>query len=309
MNISSIDLNLLVVLHAVLVEQSVTRAAKRLHVTQSAVSNSLGRLRDVFGDPLVVRNARGVTPTPRAIELLPALSAVIERVTSLVEPRGTFDPATTTRSFTISCADFYGSVILPPMMDLLSHRAPNATLKFVSLERMVADNRLAVDVDLHIGMPPTIDAACHCEPLFTDSLVTISRRLKRARTGRMPLREYVERSHLRVLVLDKRRDIIDDAFDARGLLRKVALDVPHFSVVPLVVQRTDHVATISKRLALTYADFVAIDVLTPPIALPKLGIKMTWHERTEREPACRFLRSIVRESLATSGATRRSRRG
>ncbi|MFO0659378.1 MAG: LysR family transcriptional regulator, partial [Polyangiaceae bacterium] len=103
MNISAIDLNLLVVLHAVLTEQSVTRAAKRLHVTQSAVSNSLGKLRDVLGDPLVVRHARGVTPTPRALELLPELSHVIERITSLIEPRARFDPATPTRAFTIAC--------------------------------------------------------------------------------------------------------------------------------------------------------------------------------------------------------------
>jgi len=174
-NISAVDLNLLVVLDAVLTERSATRAAKRLGVTQSAVSNALARLRDLFGDPLVVRHGRGLTPTPRAEALAPQVAHWVREVGTLLGEAPPFDAATSRREFTLACADYYGMVVLPPLMEALCKRAPHARLRIVSLEELVGGGGLAHDVDVHVGRPPAVEAGCHRRPLFEEEFVCLTR--------------------------------------------------------------------------------------------------------------------------------------
>lgn len=155
-NISAVDLNLLHVLHAVLVEGSATRAAKRLHVTQSAVSNALARLRQTLGDPLLVRNSRGLSATPRARELEPELAAIMASVGRLLNPRAGFEPATTTREFTVACADYCTAILGAGLAALMHLHAPLATLRLVTLEQLQGAEGLASNIDLHLGMPPRV---------------------------------------------------------------------------------------------------------------------------------------------------------
>lgn len=307
-NIATVDLNLLVVLHAVMTERSATRAAKRLGVTQSAVSNALARLRDMFGDPLFVRHARGLTPTPRAVELASRLAPLLDDVRMLIEGDPPFDPATTTREFTLACADYYGMVMLAPLAEALRARAPFARLRIVTLEQLVGGDGLSRDVDVHVGRPPTIPAGCHVKALFDEKFVCITRREgRRPAKGRMSLREYREATHVRIRVLDARRDPIDIALQKHGVERTVALTVPHFSLAPLVVLRLGYVATLSSRLATLYASFLPLDVRTPPLALSPRPVQMIWHERTDTDPAARFFRDIVVETSKTAAFSVSSR--
>lgn len=291
-NISSIDLNLLVVLHAVLETESVTLAAKRLHVTQSAVSNALARLRDLFHDPLVVRHSRGVTPTSRARALAPQLAALVRDVGGMLGGER-FDAATTTREFTLACADYYGVVLLPRLIDRLRDQAPHATLRLVPLEALSTAGGLAHDIDVHVGMPHRVPPACLAQPMFDDRFVCLSRRAGRRSRGRFTVAEYVKAAHVRVQVLDNARDPIDLALAKLGHARTIALTVPHFSVVPLVVAETGLVATLSRRLAETYAPLLDLELRDPPVDLSRRAVQMIWHRRSDADEGARWFRRLV----------------
>jgi len=289
---------LLRVLHAVLVEKSATAAAKRLHVTQSAVSNALSRLRDALGDPLVVRSARGLSPTPRARELEPILVRIMGSLQELASGGQGFDAATTERQFTIACADYCTAVLGPQLSELLRARAPHATLSFVPLEQLAGTEGLASDIDVHLGMPAKVPAGCASVALFEDSFVCMVRQRDCPSSRRLSLKAYLAARHVRVRVLSTRRDAIDVALAKRGLSRNVALTVPHFSVVPLMVERAGYVATLSRRLAETQAERYAVALCEAPVALGKRPTRMIWHARTEADPGARFLRELVREAAA-----------
>jgi DNA-binding transcriptional LysR family regulator len=299
-NLANVDLNLLVVLHAVLAERSATRAAKRLGVTQSAVSNALVRLRDLFGDALVVRHARGLTPTPHAEALAPRLAHLLGELGALMGSEAPFDAASSTREFTLACADYYGMVVLPPLAEAFARRAPRARLRIITLEQLVSGGGLAQEVDVHVGRPPTIPAGCHVTELFDERFVCITRQTGRRPSPKMGMKEYEAASHVRVRVLDAVRDPIDMALEKRGVKRTIALTVPHFSLAPLVVLRLGYVATLSARLAHLYAGFLPLAVRTPPIELTPRPVQMLWHRRTDGDAGARFFRQLVVEASTDS---------
>src|SRR6059036_3188607 len=155
MSLEAVDLNLVLVLHHVLAEGTVVRAAGRLHVTPSAVSNSLARLRDLLGDPLFVRSGRKVVPTPLARELAPQVAATVEKLRVILEARREFSPEACTRSFTLASADNIG--ILPNITARFAQALPRASLRVVTLDHAVASDGLASgDIDVLLGLPPTI---------------------------------------------------------------------------------------------------------------------------------------------------------
>jgi len=297
-NIAQIDLNLLHVLHAVLQEKSATRAAKRLHVTQSAVSNALGRLRQTFGDPLVVRSARGLSPTPRALALQPELEQVMRSLRTLVDDPERFEPATSTREFTLACADYCTTILGGRLVQLLGQRAPAARLRFLPLEQLAESAGLASDIDVHLGMPPRVPSGCHSLALFDDTFVCMLK-AKRGLSRRLKLADYVGASHVRVSVLSSARDAVDRVLAERQLTRNVVLTVPHFSVVPGIVERTGYVATLSRRLAETLAPRYDVVLRETPLPLGKRATRMLWHDRTDLDPGARFLRQLIREAAAS----------
>jgi DNA-binding transcriptional LysR family regulator len=296
-NIEHVDLNLLHVLHALLLEKSATRAAKRLHVTQSAVSNALARLRRALGDPLLVRHARGLSPTPRALALLPELEQIMRSLRALVSGPERFEPAKTTREFTLACADYCTAILGAQLVELLRQRAPAARLRFLPLEQLAEGDGLAANIDVHLGMPPRVPAGCHSVALFDDSFVCMLK-AKNGLPKRMKLADYVQAQHVRVSVLSSTRDAVDRALAERQLARNVVLTVPHFSVVPSIIERTGYVATLSRRLAETQACQFDVALLEPPLRLGKRATRMLWHERSEQDPGARFFRQLVREASA-----------
>jgi DNA-binding transcriptional LysR family regulator len=295
MNMSTIDLNLLHVLHAVLQERSATRAAKRLRVTQSAVSNALGRLRQLFGDPLVVRTARGLAPTPRALALQPELVAVMAALSGLVSGDAGFDAATTTREFTLACADYCGVMLAPALAALLRDRAPGATLRLVTLEQLIGTEGLASNIDVHVGMPPRLPSGCKWTPLFADRFVCLVRAGRGTPGTRMPLKEYTRAMHVRVSVLGSTVDPIDIALREKRSSRRIALTVPQFSIVPGIIERTGYIATLSRRLAEFQAENFDVALREPPVSLGEKVTRMVWHERTDIDEGARFFRALVRE--------------
>jgi DNA-binding transcriptional LysR family regulator len=270
-------------------------------VTQSAVSNALSRLRQIFGDPLVVRNARGLTPTPRAERLAPQLEELMRSLGAIVKDDERFDATTTERRFTLACADYCTAIFGARLAALLGQKAPRAELRLLPLEQTSFGEGLASDVDLHVGMPPTTPSGCHSATLFDDSFVClIQKRPGAPKKLKMP--EYLASRHVRVSVLGSTRDAIDRALEQRGHRRQIALTVPHFSVLPLIVERTGYVATVSRRLARAHAARFDVLLCEPPLSLGSRRARMVWHERTHRDPGARFFRQVVLEAAGTSEA-------
>jgi DNA-binding transcriptional LysR family regulator len=300
-NLASIDLNLLVVLDTVLETSSATTAAKRLHVTQPAVSNALRRLREVFGDALLVRTARGLAPTPRAAALAPELKRWLESARSMLGA-ARFDPAETTRRFTIAGTDALGATLLPALFAAFRARFPRAFLRFVTLERLVAQDGLGSgDVDLHVGIPPSIPAFCRSEPVYEDRfLVAASKKLK---LKRMDLKTYVALPHVENALFGEADDAIDRMLADRGLSRVVRAAVPHLSLLTELVAETDAIATVSDELIRASRQAHRLDAFRPPLPMPPLRLVQVWHQRSDDDPGLAAFRALVRE------VARRPRRG
>lgn len=304
MNLAGVDLNLLVVLQTVLTEGSTTRAAARLHVTQSAVSNSLARLRRLLGDRLLVRSAGRLVPTPRAAELRPLLAGGLAQLQAAIAGADGASWERTRRRFTLACTDFVALVIVPRLVSALAKRLPQASLRVVSVEQAIAGNGLGTgEIDLLVGLPPTLPPGCFAEPAFTDRLVCIVRRDHPLGRARFTLDAFTRLGHVEVALYGLSTGV-DEALARANRVRTIALTIAHFATAPFVVLETDLVATIPLRLARVFAAKYPLRILAPPLALPRPALRQVWHVRSAEDPGTLLLRQLVGEA-----ATRGGRRG
>lgn len=287
-DIGGIDLNLLWVLHVLLEERSATGAARRLHVTQSAVSGALRRLRDLFDDPLMVRTARGLAPTPFAVDLRPRLSSALATLGLVVRAERT------PRTITIACTDIVAASIVPAVAARLAAKSPGTLLRLVSVEAAASDALADGSVDLLIGIPPSTPRGCEGETIAEDRLVCVVRANHPAR-GRMGAKHFTELPHVELALFGNVDDRVDRALARIGLERRVALTVPHLLAIPPTVAGTDCVATISVRLARAYRH-LGLRTFAPPFAIAPLVLRQYWHRRTRKDDYVRLLRELVREA-------------
>lgn len=305
MNLRDIDINLLYVLTTVLEERSATRAAQKLHVTQSAVSNALGRARELFGDPLVVRRAHGFEPTPRAVVLLPALREWVENTQGLLTDAPAFDPARSTRTFRVACADAIAATLLRPLLRVLQRCAPSTRLQLSTLDRLTADDGLARgEVDIIIGAPPTLRDGHEAEFVYRDPMECIVRVDHPKVRQRLSLSLFAELSHVELALFGVTNDAVDRALSKLGRSRTVQIALPYFSSIPLAVAETDCVATLARRLARSFSTVLPLRVLRPPIELDPIEIRQVWHHRSDSDGAVKFLRGAVREAAKHSAKPR-----
>ena len=296
-NLAAIDLNLLHVLATVLEEQSATRAARKLRVTQSAVSNALRRARVLFRDELVLRRPHGLEPTPMARNLLPALRSWVEETQRLLSDGQRFDPRTSTRTFRIACSDAVTFTLLQPILRVLAELAPHTHLRLYTLDRLIAEDGLARGhVDLLIGMPPVLADDLEAEIAYRDGLECIVR-ANHPRIGRsLSLDEFASLPHVDVALFEDVVDTVDRALARHGRSRRVQVALPHFSSVPLAVLETDCVAILSSRLARMFAQWLPLRILPPPVTLDPIEIRQVWHRRASNDAAGQFLREVVRKA-------------
>lgn len=293
-NLSAIDLNLLHVVATVLRERSATKAAARLHVTQSAVSNALRRARTIFGDPLVTREPHGLAPTARGLALLEPLQAWVEEARRLVGDAPTFEPARSTRTFTIACTDAIALTLLPALVRRLRGAAPSARLRLLTLDRLLAEEPLARgECDLLIGIPPVVPPGHAAELVYRDPFACVVRRDHPGVESRLGLERFAGLPHVELALFGTSDDAIDRALARHGKSRDIVYSVPHFSTIPLVVMESDAVATLGRRVALAFAERYPLRVLTPPVKLAPMSISQVWHRRAESDPAVTFLRKVV----------------
>jgi len=301
MNFQNLDLNLLRVLDTVLTERNATRAAARLHVTQSAVSNALARLRDAFDDPLVTRTRGGLLPTPRALSLAPQLKAALAMLEALAQSPD-FDLATTTRVWRMSCAEHYGPIILPPLMARLRRDAPLASLQVVTVDQMLATDGLANgDVDLHLGVPGKRPPSWRSESLFDDEYVCILRKGHPAARKPLTIETFAHLPQVQGQVVASRGHEVDEALAQHRRTRNVVLSVPYYGAIFPVVAESDCIATVSRRHAEYFAGILPLRIIKHPLTLPTIRVSLNWHRRSDGDPSLMGLRRMIAESIRAQG--------
>ncbi|WP_176704404.1 LysR family transcriptional regulator [Pseudomonas bananamidigenes] len=291
-----IDLNLLVVLDALLAEQHVTRAAERLHLSQPAVSHALARLRDLLGDPLLVRAGSGLVPTARALELIAPLSEALAQVQSLLAPN-TFDPASARRIFRLAMSDYGAAIILPGLIRTLRTEAPGIDLQIrhASREGMV-EGLLNGDIDLAAGVLPELPGELCSMPLFEERYVCLLDRQSLPAGGALDLPTYLSRPHVLLEMRGSGTPEIERTLTALRERRRVAVSLPHWSVAPQFISGTDLILTVASR-ALNGVDDKSLIVVPPPFEIAPFTFVSAWHKRRGGDQALNWLNRRIGEGI------------
>jgi DNA-binding transcriptional LysR family regulator len=305
MNVAAFDLNLFVVLHAVLEERSATRAAKRLNVTQSAVSNALARLRAALGDPLVVRSGRGLVATPRAEELAPIVAQAVSHLEKALDRGQSFAPELSTRTFTLAAADNHQTSEAPRVAAAFAKAMPRAELRTVSSDFLAASDGLATgEIDLAFVPTVMLGPGDLGQRVFEERACLVVRRDHPRVRGKITPKLFNELRHIDVEVVLGKKGIghrgAESHWKSMGLERTVSLTVPYFTTAAMMAARTDCVAGLPSRAAEVLCRILPIRIAPATFPLPTMSMSMTWHERTDADPGARYFRELV--ATAVRGA-------
>ena len=280
--LSSIDLNLLLALEALLHTGSVTAAGRRIGLSQPAMSHALARLRDMLGDPLLVREGRTMRRTALVEQILPRLRELLAEIESTLLGHRRFTPGESARSFRIATNDYCGALLLPALLADVRRSAPRAELEFHAYRGYAPAHELALgELDLAIGVFLHVDPALAKKPLFSDGFACVVRR-GNPRVGKtLTLQRYVELDHALITSPDYGPGVVDLALAARGLRRRVVARVPHFLVAPALVAKSDLILTLPERVARMASRMHGLRLLAPPLELKPFEVQMVWHARSE----------------------------
>ena len=293
--IDDLDIDLLLALDALLDTQNVTQAARKLGLTQPALSARLGRLRTLFDDRLFVAGAsgRGVVPTPRALALKPLVADVVERLRALMASAPVFDPAKSQRTFVIAAPENPATMLAPGLVPRVRSQAPHVRLAFV---RPVPD-RLFSDlesgkVDVFVGATHGIDSAALIgRTLFIVDFLTAQRLDHPRGTRQLSLKEFCKMEHLLVANAGGFSGIVDEALARKGCKRNVVVSVQSYALAPLIVANSDLVCTLPRRLLEPLSNM--LHTTPPPVELQGVELGAYWHERSQHDPGHKWLRDQI----------------
>ena len=296
MNVADLDLNLLRVFDAVLQQRSVTAAAARLGLTQPAVSNALARLRALFGDALFVRTPAGMEATPLARGVAEPVRQALALLDSALAHGPGFDPGSATRAFRFYMSDLGQIEFLPPLIERAQRAAPGVRLEAVALEvEDIADALASGALDLAVGFLPGLGPPVRRRALFRDPYRCLMRADHPIRT--LTKRKFLGASHALVTYRGGHR-VVEEALERAGLARRIALRLPHFTVVPMVLERTNLICTLPARVARVFERRGKLKSLPPPVPIPVADVAVHWHERFETDQGNRWLREQIVQLFA-----------
>ena len=302
MNLQAIDLNLLVAFEALMDERHVTRAAKRVGLSQPAMSNALTRLRRTFDDPLLVRTPGGMTPTPAAQVLMEAVREALSQLRAVLEEKPAFNPAASRRAFHVLTNDYAEIVLLAPLVGTLRKQAAAVSIRVhrpPNVFQAPSRQALSDSYDLAIGFFPdalSLDASVRSEVLFDEDNVCIAAGNHSSIKSRISIRQYANERHAAVFYKSEGPGVIDTILAQKGLTRHLAVLAPHFASVPFIVAESDLIATVPRRLAARFSKDLKLQVLPVPFSIPPFRLSMLWHERVDSDPAHAWLRGLVAET-------------
>lgn len=302
-HLAAVDLNLLVVLDSLLQTKNLTRTAERLARTPSAVSHALGRLRDLFEDPLLVRTGARMEPTELAMRLMPRVHEIVSGISALLANQEAMDPRRLERTFVIGIADYVEPIVMPALMRALSREAPRVDVRLLrfgdEIDRAVQSGRN----DIAIGAFFRPLGGLFVHKLFDDELVTVMRRDHPMAKRSLTLERFVEARHALVTPRGLPGGPVDRALAAQGHARRVVYRTPHFLAALEVVSQTDLVVTIPRRLAKLMAKPLELTMKRTPIEVLPFSVGILFREAQRTDPVNRWLRTLIDESVR--GAVRR----
>ncbi len=301
-HLSAVDLNLLVAFEALMREQSVSRAAQEMGLSQPAMSRTLSRLRDLFEDPLLVRMGHRMVATPKALDLVAPVNTALAAVRRTLEPAEAFDPATARREFRICAFDTTQAVVLPRLLARLAGDAPGVDVVTAPLHsnpetfrQLAADQR-----DLAIGRFETVPEGVRCAPLYRDRIVCLAREGHPRVRSRLTLKRYLAEAHLAPESESSvdRPFTIDALLAKEGLTRRVVCTVENLAMAPFVVARSDLLCTAPGETIAPFARGLGLRVFEPPFDAPSFDLQLAWHERSERDEGHAWLRQALLDLFA-----------
>lgn len=286
------DLNLLVALDALLAEGSVARAARRLRLSPSAMSRTLARLREATGDPLLVRAGRGLVPTPKALDLRSRVAPALAEAEAVLRPARQLDLGVLTRTFTLRTSDGFVENFGPALIARVALDAPGVRLRFVpKLDKESAALRSG-DIDLDTGVVGAgAGPEIRVKTLFRDRFVGVVSQSHGLSQGEVTPAQYAGGRHILVSRRGLDRGPMDDALDAVGLRRQVAVIVGGFATALALARQTDLIATVPETHTGNLRAGMTTFIL--PVATPEITVALLWHPRMDADPAHRWLRQCV----------------
>lgn len=300
--LDSIDLHLIRVLHTLLTESSVSRAALRLGMSQPAVSAALRRLRDTCGDELLVRSGSGMVPTERGRALIEPMAELLRQAQHLSGGDPHFDPATTTRVFRIAAADYLDPAFLPALVGRLKREAPTCGVEVLGLHPGYDYRRAmaAGEADVVLGNWLEPPADLHRAPLIDDEIVCLVARDHPATRRGLDVEQYLQAEHIAPTALRAAGDgVIDQYLQRQGMRRGIAVHCAFFNLIPGMVARSLLVLTTGRRYCERYVQAgVPVAIVPCPLAFPPLTYYLLWHARSHHDAAHRWLREQVRQAVA-----------
>ena len=295
--LSSIDLNLLLALEALLHAGNVTAAGRRIGLSQPAMSHALGRLRELLGDPLLVREGRTMRRTALGERIAPQLRELLAEIESVLLGHRRFTPADSTRSFRIATNDYCGALLVPALVADLRRTAPGVKVEFFAYRGYAPAHELALgELDLALGVFLHVDHRLASQELFRDGFACVVRR-GNPRVGKeLTLERFLELDHALITAPDYGPGIVDVALQARGLQRRVVARVPHFLVAPALIAKSDLILTLPQRVARAAARTHGLRLLAPPLELAPFAVQVVWHASSQSDPASLWLRQRIGEA-------------
>lgn len=314
MNIRDMDLNLLRAFDALMHERNVTRAGERIGLSQPAMSHALTRLRRLCDDPLFVRVRSGMEPTPFAQQLGRVVSEGLQVLQEGLDGATSFNPLVSDRTFRIVMSDMGELVFLPPLMTALKRRAPNMNVRVLQLARELYQEVFESGAaDLALGVVPELQAGFYQQRLFSDSYVCLVREDHPRIGATLSLEQFCEESHVMIEPAGSRYSsvflqtvestLIERTLAQRGLRRRIALRLPHFTVVPRIVQTTDFIATLPRTVLEVMGVPHNLRILAPPFTAPDFVVRQFWHQRYHHDRANRWLRGLVADLFLDKATT------
>lgn len=299
MNMTDLDLNLLRAFDAIATEGSVTVAGERIGLSQPAMSNALARLRQLFDDPLFVRTPRGMRPTPFAQQLAQPVREALRLIQGALQQHAGFDPRSSGNTFRLFMSDIGEMVFLPGLLERVKRDAPGIKIEVVRIPIKDVHTALeAGELDLAVGFLPGLITGMLQQPLFREHYVCMLRADHPGIGAKISAKQFREASHVLVSYAGTGHQVIAETFLAEGLGARIAVRVPHFLVVPMILARTDLIVTVPSRVAAIFAQPGNFKVLKLPIGMPSFEVRLHWHQRYNQDPANRWLRGVMAELYA-----------
>jgi DNA-binding transcriptional LysR family regulator len=306
MDLQNFDLNLLVVLQALLSEQSVSKAAAKLHLSQPATSAALNRLRAALNDPILVREGLRMVPTARAEQLASPLQAILSELEQTLATPTPFDPSTIGRTFRLATNDYGAFLLVPPLLNRWQAIAPNLKVEIFEIPQQPNLSLQTGEVDLMMADTWTL-RPCKCvDVLFPETFTCLVRQQHPHIQSHLTLEQYLQEKHALLSAQGRVQGNVDMALAEHNYQRQVQVTLPHILAIPAVIAATDLVVTVASRIANRLAIEYGLNTFPPPIGLPGFNVGMAWHPRLAHDPAMRWLRGELRaigQFISTDSST------